>query len=299
MTLKLGAHVSIQGGVSTAPGRAVEIGATALGMFTKNQRQWSAPPLEPEEVAAFRENLEQSGIPAGEVLIHASYLINLGNPDADKRSRSTAALLDECRRAEELGLSLVNFHPGSGLGEIDEERTIELIAEACREVLDRTERAVLVLESTAGQGAHVGYRFEQLARIIERIDRPAGRVAVCVDTCHLFAAGYDVATASGWERTMAELASSVGLERLAGVHLNDSMTPLGSRTDRHESIGRGLIGLPALARIVSDPRLASVPFILETTRPELWAAEIALLRGLADGTVDPDAADPPALADEG
>lgn len=264
----------------------MELDASALGLFTKNQRQWKTMPLQENEITAFKAELERSGIAPRHVVIHASYLINIGNPDPAKATRSLEALLDECTRAEQLGLTLVNFHPGSGMGTISESETINLVAEACRRVLDRTTHAVLVLEVTAGQGAQVGYRFGHIG---DMIDRAGGgeRLRVCIDSCHIFAAGYDVRTPDAYAATMQEFEREVGLERLAAIHLNDSLTPLGSRKDRHECIGAGEIGLTGLANFVTDARLAEIPFVLETTDPDLWKDEIALLRSIAAGTADP------------
>lgn len=290
----IGAHVSIAGGVQTAPDRAVELEASAMGIFTKNQRQWNAKPLASEDVVAFKEGLARSGIRQEHVVIHASYLINIGNPDPAKRSKSLDALLDECARAEQLGLTLVNFHPGSGMGEISEDETLDLIAEGVVSVLEQTSSAVVVLEVTAGQGAHVGYRFDQIAEIIRRAGSP-DRLLACIDSCHIYAAGYDVRSEQAYTATMDEFARTVGFDRLAAIHLNDSMTALGSRRDRHERIGMGEIGLEGLANFVRDRRLADVPFVLETTDPELWKDEIALLRAIADGSADPATAEPPAL----
>lgn len=290
--IPLGAHVSIAGGVQTAPERAMELEATALGIFTKNQRQWNAKPLSAEDISAFGEGLSRSGIPQEHVVIHASYLINIGNPDATKREKSLDALLDECRRAEQLGLTLVNFHPGSGMGEIEEDETIDLIAAGCVAVLEKTSTAVVVLEVTAGQGAHVGYRFSHIAQIMERAGDPE-RLRVCIDSCHIYAAGYDVRTPESYAATMDEFGSSVGFDRLVAIHLNDSMSELGSRRDRHERIGMGEIGLAGLSNFVRDERLARVPFVLETTDPELWKDEIALLRSIADRSIDPAEATPP------
>jgi deoxyribonuclease-4 len=291
----IGAHVSISGGVQSAPERAQELGANALGMFTKNQRQWKTKDLTEEEIDAFSAALRASGISQERVVIHASYLINVGNPDAEKRAKSLDALLDECRRAEQLGLTLVNFHPGSGMKELSEAETIQQIGEACREVLDQTETAIPVLEVTAGQGAHVGYQFSHIGGIIDAAGAP-DRIGACIDSCHIYAAGYDVRTPEGYAETMNEFEREVGFDRLVGLHLNDSMTELGSRRDRHERIGMGEIGIPGLANFLRDERLAHLPFVLETTDPDIWKAEIALLRAIADGSVDPESAEPPALA---
>lgn len=297
MTRHIGAHVSIAGGVRNAPKRASELQATALGMFTRNQRQWKTKPLTTAETAGFSDNLVESGVSPDQVLVHSSYLINVGNPDPEKRVRAVAALLEEARRVEALGLTLLNFHPGSGLGQISEDDTITLIAKAMAEVLAETSTAVLVLEATAGQGAHVGYRFQQLAQIIHEAGG-SPRIGVCVDTCHIFAAGYEFGSDAEFQQLMREFRDSIGLDRLAGLHVNDSKTEFGSRHDRHESIGAGEIGIPALARFLTDPLVPDVPCILETPRPELWAAEIQLLSGIADGSVDPDAAVSPALDQE-
>ncbi|MFP4377240.1 MAG: deoxyribonuclease IV [Spirochaetales bacterium] len=294
---KIGAHVSISGGPQTAPERAQELNATALGMFTKNQRQWNAKPPLDEEIESFKRNLTAAEIAEKHVVIHASYLINVANPDPEKREKSIAALIDECRRAEQLGLRNVNFHPGSGLGSISESETITAIAEACTRVLEETQHAVLVLESTAGQGAHVGYRFEHLSAIIDEAKAPK-RLKTCVDTCHMFAAGYELDTVEGYQRTIEQFDATVGLRHLVGVHLNDSMTECGSRRDRHECIGAGKIGITGLAAWVQDSRLSDVPFILETTRPELWRDEIRLLTQLANGEIAPEEAVIPAFANE-
>ena len=277
----VGPHVSIAGGVQTAPHRAVDLGATALGLFTKNQRQWASKPLLPDEITAFRGGLEEAGISAAHAVIHGSYLINIGNPDPQKRRKSLDGLLDECNRAEQLGLSLVNFHPGSGMGDLDDDETLSLIAEGCRSILDRTSSAVLVLEATAGQGSHVGHRFAHLGQIIERTGSPR-RMGVCIDSCHIFAAGYDVRSAQAYARTMDEFEREVGLDRLVAIHLNDAKVALGSRRDRHELIGEGAIGLAGLANFVRDSRLAHLPFVLETPVPDRWKQEIELLRRLAE-----------------
>jgi deoxyribonuclease IV len=295
--IHVGAHVSISGGVSTAPGRAMELGATALGMFTKNQRQWNAKPISPEEAETFKSELARSGIGVDQVIVHASYLINVGSPEDEKREKSLAALVDELRRAEQLGLKLVNFHPGSGMGELSEDQTLSRIADACSRALGETSEATLVLEATAGQGDHVGYTFRHLAEIIDRAGG-SNRLGVCIDTCHIFAGGYDFRTDEQYRETIAELERTVGLDRLVGFHLNDSKTEHGSRKDRHHSLGAGLIGIPALARFITDDRFDGLPFVLETVDPDLWAAEIALTRQLADGSVSPEEAVAPSATEE-
>ena len=272
----IGAHVSASGGVQTAPERAAEINAKALGVFTKNQRQWKAPPLTEEVAAAFKTNLKEAAIEPGHVVVHDTYLINLGNPDDEKRKQSVDALIDEAKRVEALGLTLLNFHPGSGLGQIEESETITLISGAMKRVLAETETAVLLIEGTAGQGAHVGYKFEHLA---EMIDKSGGgeRVGVCLDTCHLFGAGYDLRSREAYEKTIEEFDRVVGLNRLMAMHINDSKIELGSRKDRHEKLGEGLLGLETFKNLRADERLDGLPFILETPDPDAWKTEIEIL----------------------
>lgn len=278
----IGAHVSIAGGVQNAPGRAVEIGANALGIFTKNQRQWEAPPLTQDETTEFADELANAGIQPEQVLVHASYLINLANPDEQKRRKSVDALLNEAERVEKLGLIYLNFHPGSGLGEISEDESIERIATGVSEVIASTTTAVLVLENTAGQGNHVGYRFEHLAKIIDLAGN-SNRIGVCIDSCHAFAAGYELRTDEGYDQTIRQLIDMIGMDRLAGIHLNDSTSEFESRRDRHAGIGDGEIGLPGLRRLVEDDRIPDVPFILETPDPSRWADEIQGLRQGPEG----------------
>jgi len=276
----VGAHVSISGGVATAPARATEIGATALGIFTKNQRQWKAKELTDEDVEGFASELAKSGIRPEHVVVHDSYLINIGNPDQEKRTKSFDALLDEVRRVETLGLRYLNFHPGSGRGEISEDEAIVFIAEGVNEVIAQTKSAVLLIESTAGQGAHVGYQFEQLASMIDQVESKE-RIGVCVDTCHMFAAGYDIRTGDTYEKSMTEFDQIVGFDKLLAVHLNDAKVELASRVDRHHSIGAGKIGWGAFESLMNDPRFDDIPIVLETPDPALWANEISRLLELS------------------
>jgi deoxyribonuclease-4 len=272
----VGAHVSASGGVENAPINEQAIGGKALGLFTKNQRQWNAKPLTEESIAGFGKNITDVGIPLAQVLPHASYLINIGSPEEEKRKKSAAALKDEVERAHQLGIGLVNFHPGSHVKLITEEECLALIASEMNRIIAETEEVVLVLENTAGQGSNVGYRFEHLARIIELIDDKS-RVGVCLDTCHTYAAGYDISTADGWNRTMDEFDAVVGVGYLKGMHINDSQYELGSKKDRHAAIGKGTLGAEAFRPIMNDPRLEDMPMILETNEPELWPEEIELL----------------------
>ena len=277
----VGAHVSASGGVENAPLNARDIGAKAFALFTKNQRQWKAKPLSEDSIVRFRENLETVGIRPGHVLPHDSYLINLGNPDAEKRRKSLDAFLDEVHRAEQLGLSLLNFHPGNHLDELTEEECLSLIAEGMNTALDESDTIHLVIENTAGQGSSVGYRFEHLARLIDLSKNPE-RTGVCIDTCHTFAAGYDLRDEETYGNSMEEFARAVGFGRLMGMHLNDVKTGLGSRVDRHHSLAEGNLGFEAFRLIMNDPRLDDIPIILETIDPAKWAEEIRWLYSLVD-----------------
>lgn len=273
----LGAHVSAAGGVDQAVLRAVEIGANAFALFTKNQRQWRAKPLSDASIEAFRANCAEHGFGPGQILPHDSYLINLGHPDAEGLAKSRDAFLDEFRRCEQLGLSLLNFHPGSHLNRISERDCLARIAESINETLACTQGVTAVIENTAGQGSNLGWRFEHLAEIIEQVDDKS-RVGVCLDTCHAFAAGYDLRTAEACATTLDEFDAVVGFGYLRGMHLNDAKSTLGSRVDRHHSLGQGNIGLEAFTTLMRDPRLDGIPMVLETIDPSIWAEEIAWLR---------------------
>lgn len=275
----IGAHVSASGGVQNAPLNAMKIGANAFALFTKNQRQWNAKPLEKENIEAFKQNLEYAGILPKHVLPHDSYLINLGHPDLEKRQKSYEAFLDEVKRCEELGLELLNFHPGSHLKEVSEEKCMDMIAENLNRILDQTQNVTMVIENTAGQGTNLGYRWEHLAYIIEKIEDKA-RMGVCLDTCHLFSAGYDIRTPETYAKTMEEFARIVGFGYLRGMHINDAKPELGSRVDRHHSLGKGTIGLEAFKLIMQDSRMDDIPLVLETIDDSLWAEEITLLRSM-------------------
>ncbi len=283
----IGAHVSIAGGVENAPVNAHALGATAFAMFTKNQRQWSAPPLSEESIAAFKANCAGFGYRPELILPHDTYLINLGNPDPDKRRNSLAAFIDEMERCRALGLVKLNFHPGSHLKLVSEEEDMRLIADGVREAVDTVPGVTAVFENTAGQGSNLGYRFEQLARMLELVDRP-DRVGVCLDTCHTFAAGYDLATPEGYEKVFAEFERLIGFRHLAGMHLNDSKSRLGGRLDRHDSIGRGELGWSFFTRLMGDSRFDNIPLVLETIDETLWKTEIAQLQALSRGETLPE-----------
>ena len=277
----VGAHVSAAGGVSRAPGNAGEIGAKAFALFTRNQRQWAAKPLPAAEIEAFRTNCREAGYEPALILPHDSYLINLGHPEPAPLAKSREAFLDEMGRCEALGLSRLNFHPGSHLNLSTEEECLSRIAESINRTLDRTKGVTAVIENTAGQGSNVGFRFEQIARILDQVDDQS-RVGVCLDTAHTFAAGYDLRTPEAFAETMALFEGIVGFGRLRGVHLNDSKAELGSRVDRHAPIGRGKMGLEPFRLIMNDPRFDGIPLILETPERERWAEEIRLLYSLSE-----------------
>lgn len=275
----VGAHVSAGGGVENAPVNAYEIGARAFALFTKNQRQWQSAPLTGANIERFRENCSRYGFSPDSVLPHDSYLINLGHPDPENLAKSRQAFLDEMQRCEQLGLNRLNFHPGSHLNLATEEESLRLIAESINIALNKTKGVSAVIENTAGQGTNLGYRFEQLKYIIELVEDKS-RVGVCIDTCHTFTSGYDISTPGGYEETFRKFGEIIGFEYLKGMHLNDSMKPLGSRVDRHDNIGKGLMGLEVFERIMNDPRFDSIPLILETPDESLWKEEIAILYGM-------------------
>ena len=279
----VGAHVSAAGVVGNAPLNAAAIGARAFALFTRNQRQWAAKPLTEEEIATFRNNCREKGFSPGQILAHDGYLINLGHPEAEALAKSRAAFLAEMRRCEALGITLLNFHPGSHLRLSSEEECLARIAESIRIVLAGTEGVTAVIENTAGQGSNLGFRFEQIARIIERVD-DRNRVGVCLDTAHTLAAGYDLRTPEAYAETMALFDRIVGFRYLRGVHLNDSKAEFGSHVDRHAPIGKGNLGLEPFRLIMNDARFNGIPLILETPESEQWAEEIRLLYALMETT---------------
>lgn len=268
--MKLGAHTSVAGGLHKAVERSATFGGTALQIFSKNNNQWAVKPLTDEIADTWFQSLADSPIAAGAVAIHDSYLINLCATNDETFRKSYDAFLDEHRRAERLGVRLLNFHPGAAM-ERDRESAIAIIAEQINRVHQATQgfSTISVLETTAGQGTTIGYRFEELADIIRSVD-DKDRIAVCLDTCHVFAAGYDIGTEQGYEETMAEFDALIGLDRLVLFHLNDSKRELGSRVDRHEHIGKGCIGETAFRMIMADERFCEVPKVIETPKgPEM------------------------------
>ncbi|MBO7185406.1 MAG: deoxyribonuclease IV [Alistipes sp.] len=276
-----GAHVSAQGGVENAVKNAKDIGATAFALFTKNQRQWMVPALTPTQIDLFKRAVEAAGYSATTILPHDSYLINLGHPEAEGLEKSRESFFEEMRRCELLGLDRLNFHPGSHLKRISAEESLTRIADSINMALDRTKGVTAVLENTAGQGSNLGYRFEHLAYIIDRVEDKS-RVGVCLDTCHTFAAGYDLRTREACDATFGAFDSIVGFGYLRGMHLNDALRPLGSRVDRHAPLGDGEIGWECFRYIAQDSRFDNIPLILETPDESRWAEEIAKLKEFAN-----------------
>jgi len=275
----IGAHVSAAGGVENAPINAHQIGAKAFALFTKNQRQWVAPPLTSESIQKFKDQCQKYGYLPQHILPHDSYLINLGHPESSALEKSRAAFLDEMQRCEQLGLDRLNFHPGSSLGKVSDEECLNTIAQSINITLAKTSGVKAVIENTSGQGSNLGYKFEHLAYIIDRVEDKL-RVGVCIDTCHAFTAGYDIKSEEGYTTTWNDFDRIIGFDKLMGMHLNDSKKELGSRVDRHHSIGQGLLGIDVFKRIMNDARFDNIPMVLETIEPDLWAEEIRMLYGM-------------------
>lgn len=292
----VGAHVSASGGVDNAPLNAMALGAKAFALFTKNQRQWVAKPLETKTIDAFHKNLEDSGILPKHILPHDSYLINLGHPEVEKLEKSREAFIDELERCRVLGLDRLNFHPGSHLVKIpkkDPEYTdklmqaefgcLDVIAESLNRAIEATKdsNVKLVIENTAGQGSNLGYKFEHLGHIIEKVEDKS-RVGICLDTCHTFTGGYDLRTRETYDETMNAFGRIVGFQYLMGMHINDSKPALGSRVDRHHSLGQGEIGWDTFKFIMNDVRMDDIPLVLETIDESIWAEEIKALYALIE-----------------
>ena len=273
----IGAHVSASGGVEFAPINAHEIGANAFALFTKNQRQWVSKPLTEESISLFKENCEKYGFQSEYILPHDRYLINLGHPEEEGLQKSRAAFLDEMQRCEQLGLKLLNFHPGSSLNKVSVEDCLSLIAESINLALEKTKGVTAVIENTAGQGSNLGSEFWQLKYIIDRVN-DKNRVGVCLDTCHTYTAGYDIV--NEYDKVFDEFDKEVGFNYLRGMHLNDSKKALGTHVDRHDSIGKGLIGKAFFERLMQDSRFDNIPLILETPDESKWKEEIAWLRSM-------------------
>jgi deoxyribonuclease IV len=276
----IGAHVSSSGGVENAPMNAHEIGATAFALFTRNQRQWQSAPLSESSIRLFKDRCKEFGYAPKQILPHDSYLINLGHPESEGLAKSRAAFFDEMLRCEQLGLDRLNFHPGSHLNAIAEDDCLARIAESINMALDKTHGVTAVIENTAGQGTNLGFRFEHLAAIIDKVEDKS-RVGVCIDTAHTLAAGYDIRTAEAFADTFVQFDAVVGFKYLRGMHINDSKKALASHVDRHDSIGKGLMGLTTFELIMSDSRFDEIPLILETPDETVWPEEIASLKKMA------------------
>ena len=272
----IGAHVSASGGVENAPLNANAIGAKAFALFTRNQRQWKSSPLTKKSISLFKERCEEFGYEAKHILPHDSYLINLGHPDPDGLQKSRDAFLDEMQRCEQLGLDRLNFHPGSHLNELSVDDCLARIAESINRTLDQTAGVCAVIENTAGQGTNLGYTFEQIAAIIDRVEDKT-RVGVCIDTAHTLAAGYDIKTEQGFTETFRHFDEVIGFSSLRGMHINDSKKDLATRVDRHDSIGKGVMGMTTFKMLMADPRFDDIPLILETPDESIWAEEIGYL----------------------
>ncbi len=272
----VGAHVSASGGVENAPVNANAIGAKAFALFTKNQRQWVAPPLSKSSIEKFKENCLKYGYAPFQILPHDSYLINLGHPEKDPLNKSREAFLDEMQRCEQLGLDRLNFHPGSHLKLTTEEKSLKIIADSINISLDKTKGVTAVIENTSGQGSNLGYAFEQLKFIIDLVEDKS-RVGVCLDTCHAYTSGYDIKTPEGFKKTFDQFDSIIGFKYLKGMHLNDSKKELATKVDRHESIDKGFLGKTVFELIMNDSRFDDMPLILETPDESKWADEIKLL----------------------
>ena len=272
----IGAHVSASGGVENAPLNANAIGAKAFALFTRNQRQWKSSPLTKKSISLFKERCEEFGYEAKHILPHDSYLINLGHPDPDGLQKSRDAFLDEMQRCEQLGLDRLNFHPGSHLNELSVDDCLARIAESINRTLDQTAGVCAVIENTAGQGTNLGYTFEQIAAIIDRVEDKT-RVGVCIDTAHTLAAGYDIKTEQGFTETCRHFDEVIGFSYLRGMHINDSKKDLATRVDRHDSIGKGVMGMTTFKMLMADPRFDDIPLILETPDESIWAEEIGYL----------------------
>ncbi|MDE5975536.1 MAG: deoxyribonuclease IV, partial [Muribaculaceae bacterium] len=272
----IGAHVSVAGGVSKAPIEANAIGAKAFALFTGSSSRWSSKAIPQKEAELFKENCAKFGFTPEVILPHDNFLINLGSPDDEKLAKSRKSFLEEMKRCEQLGLTMLNFHPGSHLNLIDEKKCLDLIAESVNLTLDQTSGVTAVLENVAGQGSNLGHTFEQLAYIIDQIEDKE-RIGVCIDTCHAYSAGYDLATEEGYSEAWKKFDEIIGFRFLKGMHINDDKRELSSRIDRHESIGKGTLGKEFFIRLVNDPRFDNIPLILETPDDSIWAQEIAWL----------------------
>lgn len=263
--LLLGGHISISGGVSNSPRRSEKFGFSTMQIFSKNQMQWKAKPISEDEVSTFKTEVKRTGLK--KMMIHGSYLLNMASSDNELREKVKSAILEEIRRADLLGIDYLVIHPGSGGKESSENGALKNVGTMVNECLESQGNASILLETGAGQGYTVGHKFEQLAAMMDYVD-DRKRVAVCFDTCHVFAAGYDIKSPDGYRETMDQFSSIIGIERLKGFHLNDSKKDIGSRVDRHEQIGKGMLGITGISNFINDGRFRQTPFILETPKGE-------------------------------
>ena len=273
----LGAHMSIEGGLHMAFDRISHVEGKSLQIFSKNQRQWRVPALTFSEIELFIKKREQWG--KGPVAVHDSYLINLANPDATKANRAVGAFAEEIRRADQLAVPYLIMHPGSHVGSGTDKGLLQLTANLDRAFVEagNAKSVVVLLETTAGQGTGLGANFEEIAYVMEN-SAYSKRLGVCFDTCHAFAAGYDIRSAAEYEKTFTAFDKIIGLDRLKFFHLNDSKKGLGSRVDRHEHIGKGEIGLEGFRLLMNDPRFAEHPMVLETPKEKDLKEDIKNLK---------------------
>ncbi len=275
----IGAHVSAAGGVENAPLNAHKIGADAFALFTKNQRQWISPPLSEKSIELFKQRCEEYNFKPENILPHDSYLINLGSPKPEGLEKSRNSFIGELQRCEQLGLKKLNFHPGAHLNEVSVDECISTIATSINMALEKTNGVIAVIENTAGQGSAIGYRFEEIAQIIDQVEDKS-RIGVCLDTAHTLAAGYEIRTRDAFDETFKKFDEIVGFKYLQGMHINDSKKEVGTRVDRHDSLGKGVMGMDVFSFIMNDSRFDNIPLILETPDESLWAEEIEILRAL-------------------
>ncbi len=280
----IGAHVSVSGGVFNAPLRARELGATGFAMFVKNQRQWVAKPYSNGDIEEFKINMDACGYKAEHVLPHAGYLINMANPDEEAHAKSMESLMDELKRCEQLGLSMLNIHPGSHLGRITVDQACQRVAMAINTALSKSTGIKIVIENTAGTGGNPGSRFEEIKAVIDDVDDKS-RVGVCIDTMHSFGAGFDIRNLEGFKNTIDLFDRVVGFEYVCGMHLNDSKVELNTHRDRHESLGKGYLGIDVFRFIMQDNRFENIPLVLETPDESIWKEEIAMLKGFAQSDI--------------
>ncbi|CAL4319650.1 deoxyribonuclease IV [Buchnera aphidicola] len=275
----IGAHVSAAGGLKMAVIRAHELGATAFSFFTKNQRRWKSLPLSELEILDFKTACTKYKFKKSKILPHSSYLINLCHPEKKLLKKSRKAFIDELYRCQQLGLLYLNFHPGSFLREINKDKSLQLVSDSINIALEKVKGVSAVIENTAGQGTNIGFCFEQLFKIIQKVDDKS-RVGICIDTCHLFSSGYDLRTEKDCRNTFKLFKEIIGFKYLKGMHLNDSKSTFNSRLDRHHNLGKGNIGIIPFNWIIKQKEFENIPLILETTDSSLWKQEISLLQSM-------------------